>query len=217
MVDFYKLYKTIYKDNPKSIVEIGSRDGDDAEKLRVLSGLSSNDVYIAEAHPVCAKYIRLRYPDVNLYQVAVFNNAGIFDFNAIDHKYDKGYVGTSSLLKRNIDNVPDSFVNIVKEQSSNLVKVIGITSKMLLQLINKPEIDLMKIDVEGATYEVLSGFGDEIRSIKLLHVECETSEIWEGQHLVDSIVKYMRGYGFEDISRKQVYINQMDIIWRRID
>lgn len=216
MENFYKMYVETYKTNPTSIVEIGSRDGHDAEKLRVLAGIPSQSVYIAEAHPICAKHIRIMYPDVNLYNVALFSEVGILDFNAILHP-DLGYVGTSSLLKRNTDIVPPEFAELVEQQSHNIVKVIGITGKMLLQLINRPQIDMMKIDVEGATYDVLRGFGDDLRLIKMMHVECEVMEMWKGQHMIDDIIAHMNYYGFEEIHREQNYPQQVDTIWRRID
>lgn len=216
MKNFHKLYVESYKENPTSIVEIGSRDGHDADKLRKLSGLPPQNVYIAEAHPLCYKNIRISYPDVNLYNVAIFSEVGVLDFNAILHP-DQGYVGTSSLLKRNVELVQPEFATLVEQQSHNIVKVLGITGRMLLQLIDRPQIDMMKIDVEGATYDVLKGFGDDLRLIKMMHVECEVVEMWKGQHMVDDIIKHLTYYGFEEIHREQNYPQQIDIIFRRMD
>lgn len=217
MKQFYERYFQEYNANPTSIVEIGSRDGRDADILRQYAELDPKSVYIAEAHPDCAKNIRLNYPEMNLFQVAIFDRMGILDFNAIDITYNEGYVGTSSLFKRNMDFVPPSHVDMVNEQGYNMVKVIGITGTQLLELINRPEIDMMKIDVEGATYNVLKGFGDNLRVIKFLHIEAEDVQIWEKQHLIQEVVDLMKYYGFEMLYTDIPYINQIDMVWKRID
>jgi FkbM family methyltransferase len=217
MENFYNVYLQEYGTEPTNIVELGSRDGDDAEKLRVLAKLPPQDVYIAEAHPDCAKGIRAKYPLVNLYPVAIYSQAGILDFNAIDINFDKGYVGTSSLLKRNIDIVPLEYAQIVKDQEKNMVKVIGITGKMLLELINRPMIDMMKIDVEGVTLDVLKSFGDDLRLVKLLHIESEVVPMWHNGCNLDDTVNIMTHYGFKEVFRIQTYYQQIDTIWRRLD
>lgn len=217
MERLHQAYVDVFHTEPLSIVEIGSRDGHDAEILRKLSGLPPSAVYIAEAHPNCAKAICRDYPDVNLYNVAVFDKSGIMNFNAIDYNLPLSYVGTSSLLVRNIATIPDGheMTELVKEQNKRRVQVIGITGRMLLELINRSEIDLMKIDVEGATYEVLKSFGDDLRLIKMIHLECELLEVWEGQHLVDDVTQLMQFYGFHQTYTQQTYYNQIDHVWQR--
>lgn len=218
MEKFYQTYIEEFNAPPTSILEIGSRDGHDADTLRLLAKLPPESVYIAEAHPDCARFIRNTYPNVNLYNVAVFDKMGVLDFNAIDYyRFNQGYVGTSSLLKRNIEIIPAEMVEIVQDQAKNIVKVIGITGQMLLQLIDRRFIDMMKLDVEGATYEVLKSFGDDLRLINFMHVECEVMYMWENQHLFDEVENLLQFYGFREMYREQNYPQQIDTVWRRLD
>ena len=51
MKRFFDTYMEKFKTRPTSILEIGSRDGDDAEELRKYSQIESNNVYVVEPHP----------------------------------------------------------------------------------------------------------------------------------------------------------------------
>lgn len=217
MEKFYKTYLEEFGAKPTSIVEIGSRDGHDSEKLRNMAELPSESVYIAEAHPDCAAYIRSTYPKVNLYNVAVFNKSGILDFNAIDYSLPQSYVGTSSLLKRDISIVEEKYQSLVKSQEDRWVKIIGITGEMMLQLIDRPMIDMMKIDVEGATYEVLKSFGDNLRLIKLIHVESEFIPVWKDQHLFNDVADLLTYYGFKQLYLDNPWPDQNDTVWKLMD
>jgi len=193
MKRFYNTYIEKFHSQPTSILEIGSRDGNDAEELRVHSQLEPNNVYVVEPHPQTFKDIVIKYPDFHVYQFAISNKPGVVDFNAIPQdKYTQAQVGTSSLLHRNtqlMGNIPPTWV-----------KVLAVTGSTLLQLINRFEIDLIKIDVEGFTQEVLESFRDDIRSLKALHLEVEIFPLtlWEGQKHYDEIKRYMMWYGFEE-------------------
>lgn len=218
MEKLFKSYVEHFGAPPQNILEIGSRDGHDAETLRTLAGLPPESVYVVEAHPDCVKAIRNTYPRFNLHHLAIFDKVGILDFNAIDYNQPLPYVGTSSLLVRNeaqFDPNSDMY-NIVIESNKRWVKVVGITGQMLLQLINQREIDLLKLDVEGVTLEVLQSFGADLRLIKMIHTEGELYEVWKGQHQVNDVVEYMKYMGFEEVYRVQNYYNQVDIIWRRL-
>lgn len=48
---------------------------------------------------------------------------------------------------------------------------------------NVSRIDFLKLDVEGASWEVLDGFGDRIKDIGALHIEAEHIEAYEGETL----------------------------------
>jgi FkbM family methyltransferase len=195
MKRFYETYIEKFKSNPITILEIGSRDGDDAEALRILSSADCRNVYIVEPHPDSYRNIINKYPLANVYNFAISNKPGVLDFNAIPLSYPQSVVGTSSLLKRNRDiNVPNQ---IFPEQWIKVLAVIGTT---LLGLINRHEIDIVKIDVEGFTYEVLQSFGDNVRLMKALHLEVEIPPLtlWEGQKYYADTQYFMNWYGFEE-------------------
>ena len=60
------------------------------------------------------------------------------------------------------------------------------------------EIDLVKIDVEGATYEVLESFGSDINKLKFIHLEAEYVQFWQNQKLYSDVSNLLLGYGFKE-------------------
>ena len=99
----------------------------------------------------------------------------------------------------------------------NWVNVIGITGADLFELIAEDEYDLVKIDVEGLTYEVLESFGDNLRKIKMIHTEAEYSEVWEGQKLYSDLCDLLTKQGFKEAYRVEMLDFQCDTVWYRVD
>ncbi|MDP3980963.1 MAG: FkbM family methyltransferase [Chlamydiota bacterium] len=230
MKKFYDTFIEQFNTQPTSILEIGSRDGHDAEKLRSFGALPPESVYIVEPHPESYKNIIETYPKARVFEFAVSNQPGVIDFNAIPTAPREGWtpeqliglVGTSSALKKNyeiyrhIAGMTEERFNVNNPQ--RWVKVLAVNGTTLLQLINRSEIDLIKIDVEGFTYEVLKSFGDDIRLLKLLHIEIEKVQIWQEQHLYDEIKAHLEFYGFKELYYLPAYFggNQGDNVWVRL-
>lgn len=219
MERFYKTFVEHFKKQPTSVLEIGSRDGIDAEALRVLGDIKPEDVNIVEPHPESFRSIIKSFPDFRVFELAVSTVAGVLNFNAIPPStYPQSVVGTSSLLPRDLTTVAKYNLAPPPER---WVKVLSVTGNAILQLINKPEIDLVKIDVEGLTYEVIQSFGDDIRLLKALHLEVEVAplQIWQGQHSHKDVWDYMSYYGFTESYYDGKYWNahQGDSIWVRND
>lgn len=193
---------------PRNILEIGSRDGGDANALQVAFGVPNNKVYIAEAHPHCVDYIRSRYPDYNLCGMAVALENGVTKFNAV-FTPDLGTLGMSSLLSRTDESFPE-----------NWLEVETITGRSLMRRIGEEEYDLVKIDVEGYTYEVLKSFNGDISKINMMHLEVEHYPFWKNQKLYNDIKEILNWYEFEECYRYDyVYEEgkvQSDVIWRRL-
>jgi FkbM family methyltransferase len=187
---------------PQSILEIGTRDGHDSEILRKRFDIKESNVYVVEPNPNQQDYIRNIYPDFNIIPFAVYNKTGFMKFNKVN---DPELIGISSLLDRQ-DNI---YSNI----DSDVIDVEVITGEKLMNIVNK-DIDLCKIDVEGATYEVLDSFTNNF-IIKSMHLECEHREIWTGQKLYNDVNKLLTEKGYVEIFFE--YVNgvpvQSDSIW----
>lgn len=188
---------------PKTILEIGSRDADDANILKEGFQIEAKKVWVVEPNPKQQAKIFEKYPNFNLIKEAIFNEEKTLTFNAVN-TYD--LIGVSSLFQRN-DRLYDKI-------DSEKILVNTILGSRLLKNINE-EIDLCKIDVEGATYEVLVSFGDDICKIKSMHLENEHKEVWEGQKLYDEVKDYLISKGFTEVYFQ--YVNnvalQSDTIW----
>jgi len=73
--------------------------------------------------------------------------------------------------------------------------------------------DVVKIDVEGKSYEVLEGFGKYLQDVKILHVETEIKDIYGNQKIKDDIVKFMGDKGFKVVHSLWIPQFQEDLIF----
>jgi FkbM family methyltransferase len=101
------------------------------------------------------------YKNITLLNKAVSNTDGIVDFY-----HDGGHTQTTNILgfdaNRNIND-----------------KIGSIESIRLDTLLNKEDnIDLIKIDVEGAEIKVLEGLSGVVSKVSHLLVECHLDEDW---------------------------------------
>ena len=203
---FCRLYCLHNKEIPKSVLEIGSRDGVDARLIADYFSIPSERTFIVEPHPKHIDIVKDWYPNFKLFPYAISPEHGMIKFDAVEHQ-SWDVRGQSSILQRHED---------YPQSGENWIEVASITGKMLLGEIGLPEIDLVKIDVEGYTYEVLKSFGDNLRKLKFLHLEMETIEYWKGQKLYPEVSDYLINMGFEEVhNEKDKWESQFDSIWKR--
>jgi hypothetical protein len=95
-------------------------------------------------------------------------------------------------------------------------KKISVTANTISNFLDEQGligIDLIKIDVEGFTQEVLNGFGDKLQNIKAFQVETEIYESWEGQKVHDEIVEFFESKGFTLVSKYDAWTSQYDCLF----
>jgi FkbM family methyltransferase len=204
MDKYYQLINDLTIIEPKTILEIGSMDGNDAFKLKTSFNLSDSDVWVVEPSSTQQEIIKNNYPTFNLITEAIYYERGEKMFNQVNGPD----AGTSSLYDRT-----DSWYEL---QGNGLVKrmVKTITGEDLLNIINKP-IEICKLDVEGLTYEVLKSFGDKLTQIKSFHLESEHREVWKGQILYNDIKDFLISKNYKEIYFKYVADGdlQSDSVW----
>lgn len=192
---------------PKTVLEIGSRDANHAEALRRAFNIKEEDVYVVEPNPNQHQRIVSTYPNFNLIDKAISDKSGTVDFYQINSG-DDGWDGISGLLDRP-DLYNKQFTNTKK------IQVESITGSSLLDSIGK-DIDVCKLDVEGLTYEVLESFGDDIRKIKTFHLETEQKVVWDNQKLDSDVKELLESKGFIKVYNKTHFTKwgeQYDQIW----
>lgn len=209
------LYRNLLDNNninliPKNILEIGSRDGDHAEELRYYFDIDESNVFIVEPNENTYEQIEKKYPKAKLIKKAIFNQSHKEkEFYQVNSD-DKNLIGMSGLLYNPLYELD--------HYKTKKVKVETTTGKNLLKEINQKSIDLCKIDVEGATYEVLESFGDEIDKIKTMHIETEECQIWKNQKTDKEVSALLMNKGFLKIHETiaaniDKTKNQLDQIW----
>ena len=122
-------------------------------------------IYSIELNPSTFNRLQTSFSshkNVILLNKAVSNNNGVVDFY-----HDGGHTQTTNILGFDANkNIND--------------KIGSIESVRLDTLLEKEEnIDLIKIDVEGAEIKVLEGLEGVILKVKYLLVECHMEEEWD--------------------------------------
>lgn len=166
-------YEHYFGKTEKPVVwEVGSRDGRDGVELarRIYSGRpewfwSNATVVLIEPNPVQADIIRSEYPEATVHQLAASDKTGEAPF--IVYEGDEGAVGSSSLnLRWKEDDLPGHQITVKTERLDKLIK--------------DEEVDIMAIDVEGHSLEVLEGLGDKLNQVKVYYIETET---WDDSYV----------------------------------
>ena len=185
---------------PITFMEIGSRDGHDTKHVADYWKLNPEDCYIIEAYPALCDRIKKMYPQFNTFSFAASNEIGTVEFNAVPLSHNENTIGVSSMLNR--EDMPYEKITVQANTISNFLDYLGLEG-----------IDLIKIDVEGFTQEVLHGFGDKLQNIKAFQIETEQLQSWEGQKVHDEIVKFMESKGFTLLSKYDAWTSQYDCLF----
>lgn len=193
--------KHLLKYQPTNFIEIGSRDGHDTNTISNIFSINPSDCYIFEAHPDCYDSIQQQYPQYNTFNCAVSNKTGPINFNAGIIEIEDN-VGCSSILK----DINETFC-------SKKILVDGWRFDDICHNINLQIIDLAKIDVEGHTYEVLNGFGQILQYTKIIQLELEHKESWQGQKLYQEVAELLIENFFEQIFYVKHSHDQSDSLW----
>lgn len=183
--------------------EVGSRDGHDGVELakRIYAGnpdwfWTHAEITCLEPNPEQAKIILENYPEVTLLKIAASNFKGSAPFMV--YEGDEGAVGSSSLnLRWKEDDLPGHQITVDTDRLDNLIK-------------SHEQIDIMKIDTEGHSVEVIEGLGDRLKNVKLFHIETEK---WTDSNI--KIKAFMMGHGFTLVDETEQYGGMPDQVWVR--
>lgn len=169
-------------DECATVYDVGSRDGDDA--VWIAEQLGATNVVCFEAIPEAAKRIRHRHKTIDVVECAVSDVSGVSDFTVIESDRPD-HAGSSSLVKYGDFGSPTRVIEVRVERMDNLIVELGL-----------PVPDVVKVDVEGFSWECLNGFGDFLERVRLFHVETETFTRHPG-HKGSTVVRdFMESRGF---------------------
>ena len=155
----------------KCVIQVGSEDGWEAEKVREATGCRAIAI---DADPKCQPCSK----DLEYYRFVV----GATNSDSVPF-YVHSSEGLSSLIPRE-DSKEEK---IHKPQ----VRLDFLCSLMLL----KP--DALIIDTEGTTMEVLEGCGTLLDSVKLIYAECQVDVIRPGIRTLPEVDSFLAVRGFK--------------------
>lgn len=201
-IDMHMFFETIKKyfdvTQHYTIFEIGSRDGNDA---RILKNYFPNSiVYAFEASDEEYKnHIEIN-KDINWINLTIYNEECEIDFH-----YKTYMSGVHSIKDRGLDFGESTIMKVLTKRVDTFCKEEKIKN-----------VDIVKIDVEGCTFEVLNSFGEYLKNVKALHIETERIEYFKDQTLEKEVFEFLIKNGFillEKNERIDVVLHQSDSIW----
>jgi len=181
----------------KVILDIGSRWGEDSQKLKRL--FPNAEIYAFECTPFSIDLWKRdeKNQGIHLIEKAVTNYTGGIAFNTNDFEKSRtvhpyGNQGANSIFKANPDCHLESFVQ-------HQITVPCITIQDWAKENNIKEIDVVWIDIQGAELFAFQGMGDLIKTVKAIHTEVEFLPLYIGQPLFPDVDKFLKSRGFKFI------------------
>lgn len=181
LVGFYKEY---FGDKAETVWDCGTRDGHDAYYLA--SALDAETVIAIDANPIAAKQTVRNYPEFIVYNCGLSNYNGESEFTQIISDRED-HAGSSSFV--NFQNFPGATTNVIEVKVRRMDGIIK--DEMPIGL------DLMKVDLEGYTYEFLEGMGQYLSSVKVFHLETERFFRHNGHKNAEQVKMFMEGSHFK--------------------
>lgn len=177
-------YQNYFDGSPSRIVDVGSRDGDDAQWImESLEAQEDCEIICVEARHNAAAAIQEKYPNFLVFATAVSDFVGESKFVEM---HGEEFSGSSSLmLERQTAYVAES-------------SIIDVPVTRLDLILPSGTIDVLKIDVEGYSVPVINGMGDRIKDVLVAHIETETPErtAWGEPFNNVEVIKLMQDFGF---------------------
>jgi FkbM family methyltransferase len=178
-----------------SVFELGARDGAETVAFRRL--LPGAMIYSFECNPATLPLCRAAVEGlsgVRLVEKAVSERNGTAVFYAIDPErtstsWSDGNPGASSLFQASGKYPEEDYV-----QDQTTVETVRLDS--FLEEIGLTGIDLLWMDIQGAELLALQGLGSKLSTVKLIHLEAEFVEIYEGQPLFSDLKRFLNARGF---------------------
>lgn len=179
----------------KMIYDVGCLNGADSF---LLSDLFKSKVMGFEGLPNNYKN-HLQGKDTDMVS---FYNIIIRNYDGKTHFFEKEQNGIHSIFEQNLSKTKDVLVELDCLRMDTFINE------------NNFEIpDLVKIDVEGATLEALESFGELLKEIKVLQIETEEVEYFNGQTLEPEVMNYVEKMGFYSIFKSSsINVKQNDYI-----
>lgn len=183
VVEYYKIF---FGDAADIIIDVGTRDGDDAAFIQ--SSLVTKEIYAIEARQKAAALTKIKHPDFHVFPIAISNFNGTTKFCSVISE-DPDYSGSSSFYNK-------KFVRKEYEYEEIVVNVITMDTFIEKNKLDYKFIDIVKVDIEGYTFEFLQGYEKHINNVKLFHLETEHRPTHSKHVNSSQIADYMRSKNF---------------------
>ncbi len=140
-----------------------------------------------EADRLSAKYNK--DANITIYPVALYSSDTTLKFTVTEHQ------ALNSVMEMN-DDLLKQHDYMTRDFTATAVREVE--ARSLDSLFKGKDVHFIKLDVEGAEYDVLKGSGDMLdRTVLGLRAEVLFAEVYKGAALFGDLNKYMIDHGFE--------------------
>ena len=146
------------------------------------------------------------------YENIIVNRVAVSDFNGEVLLNVNAFLETNSLLES--QKVDISIDSLIEKKETEMVSVISLSDYCLQKKIDF--IDLVKIDTQGNSFQVLHGLASMLKNkqIKFLYVEAEFVEIYKNEKLFAEIDILLKTYNYQIIDFYNFnYLNNYNLAW----
>lgn len=140
-----------------------------------------------------SKAAKFHFPDIKIYQFDLNDGTGLWNKNTKMKFYKSADESMQSTLFE-----PKHF------KPTNVIETYVKRFDSLNIPIERP--CLVKLDVEGAEYEVLEGFGDKLNDVDVLQIEEVFSDFFEGRVKLSRIMALLEKYGFRGFQQINITV-----------
>lgn len=176
-------------ENFEIVFDVGSYHGSFTEAI--LNKNPSIEIHAFEPNNLAFEIIKNKFQNNNV----IINNSALGDLKEERILYLNNFDETNSLLASNtIDAKLDKLTTNIKQQKVNVTTLDQYCNESGLQ-----QIDFVKVDTQGNTYNVLLGASDLLKSkgIKYLYVETEFIQIYKDEKCFSEIELLLRNMGYQ--------------------
>jgi len=193
LMDMIKYTRIIDKENPV-FIDVGANMGQSIDLF--LNSYPHSKIYSFEPTIRLLSRLKKRY---NNYSNIHIVDVALSDFDGETVFYTSDFSPTNSLFKPNIikyEEQESSITNILEKTKEEKCMVKTFSNWYKENMIDE-QIDLMKIDVQGAEYNVLSGCKEILsKKIKAVTVELQYLDFYTGSKMFFEVIDLMYNNNF---------------------
>ena len=186
IVDNYRRY---FGETAKLIIDAGTRDGVDADYLA--KELNAERVIAIDANPLAIVTTRRNFPHFEIVETALADYVGETTFDQVVSERED-FAGSSSLTGvTKFANAKHNQITVKVDTINNVLKRLKVDGL----------IDVIKVDLEGYSYQFIEGLHPRLLDVKLLHLETETFHRHQGHRNNIDVIGLMSWHGFELVDK----------------
>jgi FkbM family methyltransferase len=182
------LSRHLREGEPITLIDVGAYNGDFTEAIDKYCGIKM--AVLIEPLPEKAHELRRRFhfPKYRVFECVLSSHEGIVSFEINE------FQPTSSILKikRGISELPEVNLGSGRTIQRNAFTLDGIVSN-----VGMTEIDLLKLDVQGAEHLVLMGGSESLQSTSMIWIEVSYKSLYEDSCTFSDVYSFLQENGFE--------------------